>query len=54
MNIFLFVCFFSVPTPQVTENLDVAWAPLAPNKNRVYRIGNKLSLESDYKQDAIK
>jgi carboxylesterase type B len=44
----------SVPTPQVTENINVAWAPLAPNKNRIYRIGSKLSMESDYKKDILK
>ena len=43
-----------MPTPQVTESIDVAWAPLAPNKNRVYRIGTKLTLENDYKQDILK
>ncbi len=51
-----FSLFFlsSVPTPQITDSLNVAWAPLAPNKNRVFRIGSKLSLESDYKQDIAK
>ena len=44
----------SVPTPQVTDSIDVAWAPLAPNKNRVFRIGSKLSLEDNYKEDALK
>ena len=43
-----------MPTPQITDSLNVAWAPLAPNKNRVFRIGSKLSLESDYKQDIAK
>ncbi len=46
--------FCSVPTPQITDNLNVAWAPLAPNKNRVYRIGSKLALENDYKKDILK
>jgi hypothetical protein len=32
----------------------VAWTPLAPNKNRVFRISDKLALESDWKQDIIK
>ena len=50
---FSFLCF-SVPTPQITDNIDVAWAPLAPNKNRVYRIGSKLSLENDFKKDILK
>ena len=44
----------SVPTPQVTDNINVAWAPLAPNKNRVYRIGEKLALDSEWKEDIIK
>ncbi len=44
----------SVPTPQMTDSINVAWAPLSPNKNRVYRIGSKLSLDSDYKQDILK
>ncbi len=56
MNVILIIYFriFSVPTPQITDNIDVAWAPLSPNKNRVYRIGSKLTLENDYKQDILK
>ena len=41
----------SVPT---AEAIDVAWTPLAPNKNRVLRIGDKLKIEEDYKQDILK
>ncbi len=44
----------SVPTPQVTDAITVAWAPLAPNKNRVYRIGSKLSVDNEWKADAVK
>ena len=44
----------SVPTPQVTDSISVAWAPMAPNKERVYRIDTKLSVDNDWKQDAIK
>ena len=44
----------SVPIPTVTDALNVAWTPLAPNKNRVFRIGDKLSVEEDYKQDILK
>ncbi len=43
-----------MPTPTITENIDVAWTPLAPNKNRVFRIGDKLSVEENYKQDILK
>lgn len=44
----------SVPTPQITDTINVAWPPLAPNKNRVFRIGSKLSLDNDYKEDVLK
>jgi len=44
----------SVPTPTITDALNVAWTPLAPNKNRVFRIGDKLSVDEDYKQDILK
>ena len=44
----------SVPTPQVTDSISVAWAPMAPNKERVYRIDSKLSVDNEWKQDAIK
>jgi len=44
----------SVPTPTITDAINVAWTPLAPNKNRVFRIGDKLSVEEDYKQDILK
>jgi len=43
-----------VPTPTITDAIDVAWTPLAPNKNRVYRIGDKLAVDEDYKQDILK
>jgi carboxylesterase type B len=43
-----------VPTPTITEAINVAWTPLAPNKDRVFRIGEKLSVEEDYKQDIMK
>jgi len=41
----------SVPTPTTT---DITWTPLAPNKNRLLRIGDKLKIEEDYKQDILK
>lgn len=44
----------SVPTPQITDAINVAWAPLAPNKNKVYHIGSKLSLDENWKKDALK
>jgi len=44
----------SVPTPTITDNINVAWTPLAPNKNRVFRIGDKLAVDEDYKQDILK
>jgi len=44
----------SVPTPTITDAINVAWTPLAPNKNRVFRIGDKLAVEEDYKQDILK
>jgi len=44
----------SVPTPTVTDAINVAWTPLAPNKNRVFKISDKLSVEEDYKQDILK
>jgi len=43
----------SVPTPTITDAINVAWTPLAPNKNRVFRIGDKLAVEEDYKQDIL-
>jgi hypothetical protein len=49
-----YLCSFSVPTPQVTDSITVAWAPLAPNKNRVYRIGAKVTIDNEWKKDAIK
>ena len=44
----------SVPTPTITDALNVAWTPLAPNKNRVFKINDKVSVEEDYKQDIMK
>ena len=44
----------SVPTPAITDALNVAWTPQAPNKNSLLRIGNKLKLEDNYKQDIMK
>merc|ERR1719232_2200768 len=44
----------SVPTPTITDAINVAWTPLAPNKNRVFRIGDKLAVEEDYKKDILK
>merc|ERR1712088_719636 len=44
----------SVPTPTITDAINVAWTPLAPNKNRVFRIGDKLAVDQDYKQDIPK
>jgi len=44
----------SVPTPTITDAINVAWTPLAPNKNRVFRIGDKLAVDEDYKQDILK
>lgn len=44
----------SVPTPSITDALSVSWTPQAPNKNRLLRIGDKLNMEDDYKQDILK
>jgi len=44
----------SVPTPTITDNLNVAWTPLMPTQNNVFRIGDKLSIDVDYKQDIMK
>jgi len=44
----------SVPTPTITDAINVAWTPLAPNKNPVFRIGDKLAVDEDYKQDILK
>jgi len=44
----------SVPTPSITDAINVAWTPNAPNKNNVFRIGDKLSVDQDYKQDILK
>jgi carboxylesterase 2 len=44
----------SVPTPTITDNLNVAWTPLMPTQNNVFRIGDKLSIDVDYKQDVMK
>merc|ERR1711935_392970 len=44
----------SVPTPTITDALNIAWTPLAPNKNPVFRIGDKLAVDEDYKQDILK
>ena len=46
--------YYSVPTPQVTDSINIAWAPMAPNKERVFRIDSKLSVDNEWKQDAIK
>jgi carboxylesterase type B len=42
------------PTPEVTDSLNVKWAPVDPNKTKVYRIGSKLHMEEDYKKDILK
>jgi len=44
----------SVPTPTITDDLNVAWTPLMPTQNNVFRIGDKLSVDVDYKQDVLK
>jgi len=44
----------SVPTPTITDDLNVAWTPLMPTQNNVFRIGDKLSIDVDYKQDIMK
>jgi hypothetical protein len=44
----------SNPTPNLTDAVNVAWTPLGPNENKVYRIGAKLKVEEDYKKDVLR
>ena len=46
--------FFSVPTPSLTDAITVAWDPLSPTKNQIYRINEKPSMDVEHKQDALK
>lgn len=44
----------SVPTPSLTESITVAWTPVEPNKNHIYRISDKPSMDTEHKQDTLK
>jgi hypothetical protein len=44
----------SVPTPSLTDAITVAWDPLSPTKNQIYRINEKPSMDAEHKQDALK
>ena len=44
----------SNPTPNLTDAVNVAWTPLGPNENKIYRIGDKLKVEDDYKKDVLR
>lgn len=44
----------SVPTPSLTDAITVAWDPLSPTKNQIYRINEKPSMDVEHKQDALK
>lgn len=43
----------SNPTPEITKDIPTVWTPLAPTKHHVYKIGNSLQLEADYKKDIL-
>jgi len=44
----------SIPTPVMTEAINVAWPPQSPNSNRVLKINNKLEVEENYKSDRLR
>jgi hypothetical protein len=49
-----FGTFSSNPTPTLTDAVNVAWAPLAPGENKIYRIGAKLKVEEEYKKEVLR
>lgn len=44
----------SVPTPAMTEHINVAWPPLAPTASKVLKIDSKLQVIKDYLQDRLR
>ena len=45
---------FSNPTPALTDAITVAWEPLTAEKNQIYRISEKPSMDTEHKLDSIK
>ena len=44
----------SVPTPAMTDHINIAWPPMSPTSNNVYRIDSKLSVMKDYMKDRLR
>merc|ERR1712080_669882 len=44
----------SIPTPVVTDAINVAWPPQSPSSNKVMKINNKLEVEENYKSDRLR
>jgi len=44
----------SNPTPALTDAINVKWEPLTAEKNHIYRISEKLSMDAEHKLDSIK
>jgi len=44
----------SNPTPALTDAITVKWEPLTVEKNQIYRISKKLSMDTEHQLDSIK
>merc|ERR1719187_1376819 len=44
----------SVPTPAMTEHINVAWPPRGVNSNKVLKIGSKLEVSDGHLSDRLK
>merc|ERR1712066_91332 len=44
----------SVPTPAMTDHINIAWPPQSPNSNSVFRIDSKLSIMKEHLQDRLR
>eukprot|EP00091_Calanus_sinicus_P022639 TRINITY_DN7271_c0_g1_i1.p1 TRINITY_DN7271_c0_g1~~TRINITY_DN7271_c0_g1_i1.p1 ORF type:complete len:195 (-),score=48.98 TRINITY_DN7271_c0_g1_i1:142-726(-) len=44
----------SVPTPAMTDHINIAWPPQSPTSNSVLRIDSKLSVMKEHLQDRLR
>merc|ERR1711892_229636 len=44
----------SVPTPAMTDHINIAWPPQSPSSNSVFKIDSKLSVMKEHLQDRLR
>lgn len=44
----------SVPTPAMTDHINIAWPPQSPTSNSVFKIDSKLSIMKEHLQDRLR